>query len=337
MSSESFGKATNPFAQPPASPRASNLEALAAILGPFGKGVARKIHRTKTRAGREERDLFLDPEGSQALQEAAVMIEQEGSVENFKLLQEAKAYLGESNVHGVADVERALGFKIDRRKIPPIPFRTRDFEKSHELQRQGIEEMLILCVGEDAHGQPMTGENMNETLVPQFKALDPEGGVFKFLDDCHEREFFTQDSLAYEWVLVTKACLPGSKSKYYSYKKEGHWTLEQTQDFFIECFADKLHIPRSVVRRPGAMQMVYAIMIHYLSTEKQNPGHGERLLWNEVFLSGTETTFRGHLSIDGHVAIGFTDTHGVFTQIYASNFMDRDVGICLLRDPLPEG
>lgn len=333
MSSESFSPSRNPFL-PPRQDSSSGPRVLARqLLGSAGERMASKIGRGG-KGGRpispSAAELSLSVEEAEA-QQAATRAHAEGeTLENYRILQEAREYLGPENVHGVADVEYALGFQIDRSKVPPIPYRKADFEiskKLRALEEDPIHEMLILCVAEDDQGRPMTGEVMNEIFTTRYREKD----LGKFLanpEHIKEEVYFTDEPLKYEWRLVTKACVPHSLRKRVTFVDGYGYSRKDTQDFALQEFAEAEAMPVSAVGRPAPFEMLFIAAVHLLNTDLLKPKRGERLL-----------------STDGHCAqssvgdkpfiiVMDNSRHGLFVGRVDPFFMNHGVGTYMERDAI---
>ncbi|MFA4954195.1 MAG: hypothetical protein WC641_02710 [Patescibacteria group bacterium] len=242
--------------------------------------------------------------------------------------QEAIEILGRENVHGIEDVEAMLGQGfVDISKVPPIPYTPDDLEKSKEIkEKTGVEEMLVLFVA-DKDGKPLTGERMNELIQAEYDKFVL--GKFLLDTDWYKNEdFFTKFGLNYEWKLITKQTIPGSKDKCHHHKLGDAYTHQDTQEFAIEEYAKKLDIPHDSLYRPEPFQMLYATALHLIATERLNgKGKGERILANEYHWSDVRSSDGISVNV-GHAASGGA---GVF-----GNARDRwlgDLGVCVSREP----
>ncbi|MFA4954713.1 MAG: hypothetical protein WC641_05365 [Patescibacteria group bacterium] len=242
--------------------------------------------------------------------------------------QEAVETLGRENVHGIEDVEAMLGKDfIDISKVPPIPYTSEDLEKSKEIkEKTGVEEMLVLFVA-DKDGTPLTGERMSGLIQTEYDKL----GLGNFLHDTdwyRNEDFFTKLGLNYEWKLITKQTIPDSKNKRHHHEPEGTFTHQDTQEYAIEEYVEKLDIPRDQLHRPEPFQMLYATALHLIATERLNgKGKGERTLANEYHWSGVRT------SDWKPVYVGRADSDGAGVDA-RSRFVPRgNLGVCLSREP----
>ena len=236
--------------------------------------------------------------------------------------------LGRENVHGIEDVEAMLGEGfVDISKVPPIPYTLEVLEKSKEIkEKTGVEEMLVLFVA-DKDGKPLTGERMNELIQAEYTKL----GLGKFLinADWYENEdFFKKLGLSYEWKLITKQTIPGSKDKPHNHEPGDRFTHQNTQEFAIEEYAKHLDIPRDSLHRPEPFQILYATALHLVATERlKGKGQGERILLGEYHWSDV-------VSSDGDsVYVGSADSDGAGVSGNTRDYWDGDLGVCLSREP----
>ncbi|MFA4954712.1 MAG: hypothetical protein WC641_05360 [Patescibacteria group bacterium] len=243
-------------------------------------------------------------------------------------LEGAIEILGRENVHGTEDVEAMLGEGfVDISKVPPIPYTPEDLAKSKEIKEEtGVEEMLVLFVA-DKDGKPLTGERMSGLIQAEYTKL----GLGKFLFDIDwykNEDFFTKLGLRYEWKLITKQPIPGSKDKRHHYEPGDSFTHQDTQEYVIEEYAKKPDIPRDQLHRPEPFQMLYATALHLIATERLNgKDKGERILKGEFH--GSDVIYsKGAL-----VNVGFNYPGG--TSVGGILYGDQrfDIGVCLLREP----
>jgi len=242
-------------------------------------------------------------------------------------LEEVVEILGRENVHGIEDVEAMLGDGfVDISKVPPIPYTFEDLEKSKEIkEKTGVEEMLILFVA-DKDGTPLTGERMNELIQAEYDKLGL--GKFLFTQNWYKNEdFFTKLGLSYEWKLISKQTIPGSKNKRHHHESRDPFAHQETQEFAIEEYAKKLDIPRDHLHRPEPFQMLYATALHLIATERlKGQGKGERILLGEHYWSDVVS------SAGSFVYVGNADSDGA--RVYGDT-RDRwggDLGVCLSRE-----
>jgi len=240
--------------------------------------------------------------------------------------EEAIEILGRENVHGVEDVEAMLGDGfVNISKVPPIPYTADDLEKSKEIkEKTGVEEMLVLFVA-DKDGKPLTGERMNELIQAEYTKL----GLGKLLHEVawyKDEDFLEKLGLSYEWKLITKQIIPGSSDKHHHYEPGDNFTHQDTQEFAIEEYARELDIPRDQLSRPEPFQMLYAVSLHLIATERlKGKGKGERILknewhWSDVHSSSGNPVYAGLAVPDGARMYG--DSRGV---------LNDNLGVCLSR------
>jgi hypothetical protein len=134
--------------------------------------------------------------------------------------------------------------------------------------------------------------------------------------------------LSYEWKLITKQTIPGSKGKRHHNEPRDRSDHQDTQEFVIEEYAKALNIPRDSLHRPEPYQMLYATALHLIATERLNgKGKGERILKDEYHWSDV-------VSSDGSlVNVGTADRGGAFVNGAARHYRDGDFGVCVSRDP----
>jgi hypothetical protein len=242
-------------------------------------------------------------------------------------LRETIEILGRENVHSFEDVEVMLGYDfVDVSKIPPIPYTLEDLEKSKEIkEKTGVEEMLVLFVA-DKDGTPLTGERMNELIQAEYDKL----GLGKFLNNTAWYKvdpFFTRLGLTYEWKLITKQTVPGSKGKRHHHEPGDAFTHQDTQEYAIEEYAKKLDIPREHLHRPEPFQMLYATALHLIATERLNgKGKGERILTDEYHWSDAVS------SVGGLVIVGGAGPVGASVSGDARVGWDGFLGVCSSRE-----
>jgi len=242
--------------------------------------------------------------------------------------QEAIEVLGRENVHGIEDVEAMLGDGfVDISKVPPIPYTLEDLKKSKEIkEKTGVEEMLVLFVA-DKDGTPLTGERMNSLIQAEYDKLGL-GKFFYKVDWYKTEDFFTQLGLSYEWKLISKQTIPGSKNKRHHHESGDTFTHQDTQEYAIEEYAKKLDIPRDQLSRPEPFQMLYATALHLITTERLNgKGKGERILKGEYHWSDVVS------SDGGSVFVGGADPDGAFVGRNSHGHRGGGLGVGLSREP----
>jgi hypothetical protein len=117
--------------------------------------------------------------------------------------------LGQTNVFGRDEIQKALGFEVGEIEIPPIPYSKERLERA---QQEG--QMLVLRISSDASGRAMTMQRIHEITEPLMQA-DEEGKLLFNVDWYKEEAFYTNESLKTEWKLVGKEFVPGTKNKNY--------------------------------------------------------------------------------------------------------------------------
>ena len=139
--------------------------------------------------------------------------------------ERAQEIMGE-DFFGAEDFKTTFGFDVPV-EIPPIRFSPADLK---EAQEHG--EMLVLRVGHDNEGNPMTMKRILEIMASRM----PEGemllvgqktaGSPLLQDDCwlKDKKLFTTDSLKTEWVLIGKEFAPYT---------ENHNYFQQTWDLYL--------------------------------------------------------------------------------------------------------
>ncbi|MFA5431870.1 MAG: hypothetical protein WC319_03245 [Candidatus Paceibacterota bacterium] len=115
------------------------------------------------------------------------------------LPEDAREIMGD-NFYGKEEIENAFGFEV-KEEVPSIPYSVKELEKAKEL-----EELLILRIKEDSHGNPMTIEKINEIL--KLKAIHS-------FEKYEEEPFYKEDSLETEWKLVSSSPVSNSINEDY--------------------------------------------------------------------------------------------------------------------------
>ena len=169
---------------------------------------------------------------------------------------------------------------------------------------------------------------MNELIQAEYTKLGLGKFLYHRVDWYKNEDFFTKLGLKYEWKLITKQSIPGSKDKPHNHEPGDSFTHQDTQEFVIEEYAKQLDIPRDRLHRPEPFQMLYATVLHLIATERINgKGKGKRILTGEYHWSDV------HLSGGKFVQVGDVDSDGanVYGETRGSKFVD--CGVCLLREP----
>ncbi|PIZ01061.1 hypothetical protein COY62_00405 [bacterium (Candidatus Howlettbacteria) CG_4_10_14_0_8_um_filter_40_9] len=159
---------------------------------------------------RELSDIMADPSIPDSVKEALASGEKL-SADISERIREAKEIMNKDFI-GPSEIKTAFGFEPELATIPEIPFERSELERAKELGQ-----MLVLRVGKNGDGEPMTMKNMGNLLSDKVK----DGGkVFYNTDWYKDEAFFKDEQLKDEWVLVSREVIPDSTSKSY---------LEQTE------------------------------------------------------------------------------------------------------------
>jgi len=130
---------------------------------------------------------------------------------------------GKTEVLGPAEIEKALGLKLNLEEISKIPFPEKELKRAQELNQY-----LILRIKETPDGESLTMQKMNEMKGREFvkkgkgKLLcndDDKGGL---KDDAwfKDKDFFTKDAPQLEWALASREVIPDSTGKNYLQQTE---------------------------------------------------------------------------------------------------------------------
>jgi len=120
--------------------------------------------------------------------------------------------LMEEDFYGTEEFEMTVGFKTNV-KIPKI-----EYTAAHLQEAKEHGEMLVLRIGQDNEGNPMTMKRILEIMAPRmpegerllYKQLHPGSAVIQSDSWYKDEPFFTQDSLKTEWVLIGKEFAPNT-------------------------------------------------------------------------------------------------------------------------------
>lgn len=110
-------------------------------------------------------------------------------------VDEAKQILGEQMVKGPEAIQKTFGIKLEAGALPPIPF---DRARLEQAARQQMR--LVLRIGDDGQGKPLTIERM--------RALYRETGNKELIEGwypgtpVYEERFFREEQPESRWVLV---------------------------------------------------------------------------------------------------------------------------------------
>lgn len=248
-----------------------------------------------------------------ALQEAIFSAKMERAIE----------VLGRENVHGLEDVALLLGFVP--KDVPPIPYTAADFEKCKVIKEKGdVEEMLVLFVN-DRDGNPLTGEALNVLVQKKYTEMDA-GNFLYNVTWYKDEEFYKKLGLKMEWKLITKSCLPDSYGKRHHFEKGDGYKHEDTQEYAIEQFADKVGSPRESFNRPEPFAMMYVLALHFVATDiVKGRGNGEHLLELKYHWSDVQAS-------DGRlVYVGLAGRDGVGVYGHSRDYRGTACGVCLSR------
>jgi hypothetical protein len=131
--------------------------------------------------------------------------------------EKAKEILGKDFL-GAEAVEKTFGFAVSLEEIPPIRFSAKELKEA-----QAHNEQLILRVSHDGEGNPMTMERMLKIMAKRMQKKEKllfaqnNPGAEELPDDCwfKKEEFFWNDKVKMEWVLVGKDFVLDTTDKNY--------------------------------------------------------------------------------------------------------------------------
>ena len=115
--------------------------------------------------------------------------------------EQAQEIMGE-DFYGAEEIKNAFGFEIVESEIPPITYSLETLEKAKELG-----EMLILRVGRDGDGNPLTMEKINKIMEERMDK-DKDGKLLYAVSWYKEETFYKKILLKTEWKLVGKNFVP---------------------------------------------------------------------------------------------------------------------------------
>lgn len=121
---------------------------------------------------------------------------------------EAERIMGEDQFFGAAAVEKTFGLKLEASRLPALPFSREALETAKKLGQ-----MLILRADQAPDGQPLTMQKMQALLQPVFDT--EEKGQVLYGDWYHAEDFYTKETPALSWALVSKEVIPDSTDKTY--------------------------------------------------------------------------------------------------------------------------
>jgi len=141
--------------------------------------------------------------------------EKEGlSGELSEQIKNAKEILGNEDVLGPKEVEKAFGLKLKEEDIPKIPFGKAELERAKELGQ-----FLILRANKAKDGTVLSMKKMQELLSSELEK-EKLGKIFYNTDWYEKEDFFADDAPRLAWVLSNKEIIPDSNSKNYLQQTE---------------------------------------------------------------------------------------------------------------------
>ncbi|MDD4290503.1 MAG: AAA family ATPase [Patescibacteria group bacterium] len=282
-----------------------------------------------------EKDKVIEEIGglTETLKESGIDIEdllkpEKSSGKIIEQINHAKEIMGNSEVMGIEEIEKAFDIKVKQEDIPDIPFSDIELQKAKELNQ-----FLVLRVNEIKKGVPLTMQALNKMLEDKFKK-DGKGKVLYSIDksDCwyKDEEFFKNQTPELSWSLVSSDLVPNTTSKNYEdqtkemieYLKnvvfKGISLPKEYQDAIklFETGKDKEKINNLLRHNPA--EFLYDILIYYQNNNK-------RLL--ESLYSWTST-----VSSDGdRVLEGDFASNGLGVSGYSDGYSLSDLGALLSR------
>ncbi len=264
-------------------------------------------------------------------------------------IKNAKEILGEKDVLGIEELEKAFGIKIKPEQVPNIPFSKEDLERAKELNQ-----FLILRVDKFSDGKPLTMEKMNEIIKgkvkDETKALYSDDGSGKIKDDAWYKSeaFALKETPKLSWALTSKEIIPDSTSKNYLQQTEvivnylrndvfkGRTIPKEYQEAIKEFTEQKEKISKLVeddwqeatkileelqitkLTRQTPTEALYDILVYFQNNE-------ERLLENKY----TWTSRRA--SVGRLVPVGYFDADGASVPRNRPHDSDDNLGVAFSR------
>lgn len=262
-------------------------------------------------------------------------------------IETAREIMGEKEVMGPDEIEKAFGIKLKPESIPSIPFSKEELQRAEELNQ-----FLVLRTDKAPDGEPLTMEKMNMMLTEKFK----NEGEDKILHDPSGRgggekpqEFFNKNTPEFKWALTSKELIPNTTNKDYleqtaeaiNYLKnqvfkgmeipkeyqEAISEFDSRKDELREWLAtgdkdkykseiSKLQINHLIRQSP--VEAMYDILMYY-----QN--NNERLL--EYDLAWTDAID----SHDKHILFGGFDQDGLYVNGQSENYQVSNLGTVFSR------
>ena len=174
---------------------------------------------------REISNIGKDKEGAREGKMEGTIIEQ---------IRTAREIMGEKEVMGPEQIEKAFGIKLRTEEVPAIPFSKFELKRAKDLGQ-----FLVLRTGKASDGKPLTMEKMNEKLSSKFEK-DKKGKILYSVDWYKEQAFYTGETEKkpadystpnLEWALTTKELIPNSTDKNYLQQTEEIATYLETKTF----------------------------------------------------------------------------------------------------------
>ncbi len=217
-------------------------------------------------------------------------------------IERAIEILGRENVHGIDDIQYALGKDfVDKKKAPPFPYTEKDMQFLKELKEQGVNVMVMLTVAEK-DGTPLKATRVYDLISSRYQEL----GLGKLLKD--ESATLLSDTpsrdvpeLTYGWSAITTSCLPetmtpdkpGSYFQPHAFQKKAIEGVAFKSGYYA--FAGRSRgAPRYMggIARASFTDMLYGVGIDRIASHRLNPGHERALLKTQFHLSdATEVSY----------------------------------------------
>ena len=239
-------------------------------------------------------------------------------------INHAKEIMGNSEVMGIEEIQKAFDIKVKEEDVPDIPFSDIELKKAKELNQ-----FLVLRVNEIKKGVPLTMQALNKMLEDKF-AKDKKGKVLYDTDWYKDEEFFKNQTPELSWSLVSSELVPNTTSKNYEdqtkemieYLKnvvfKGISIPKEYQDAIklFETGKDKDKINDFLRHNPA--ELLYDILIYYQNNDK-------RLL--ESLYSWTNTKSAG----GSRVREGLFASNGLYVYRYSDGDSISNLGALLSR------
>lgn len=187
-------------------------------------------------------------------------------------IERARLLIGAKNMLGPKEIEKALGFSVNGKDIPPLLF------SEEELKQARIHgEQLVLRIEKLPEGRPLTLKHLTDYLEQRGKKI--------FAQEPFPMDFFTKEKLKAQWVLTKIGEVEGTR--HLSYEAQNAFIQEnfgQLQESLkkIPKVWDQVGVPQSErpelppfeklkKRRatlpaktalPSAVEVVYDLLLH---------------------------------------------------------------------------